>query len=95
MELFHRSNDVGDVLNHMDRADFAEEPSRKGIWKMIQIRDDVGAGLALRSRPIAPGYLLMPQPDIQEVSRRAKWSTVRAPSDTAPVYRWQNPPDRG
>ena len=43
MELFHRSDDIGDVLNHMDGANFTEDAVANGVWVVIQISDDVGA----------------------------------------------------
>ncbi len=45
VNFFHHADDVGDVFDDVDGADFAECIVAQGVREMIEIGDDVGAGV--------------------------------------------------
>ena len=42
MQFLHHPDKVVEVLNHIVRQDFPEDVVGKGVWKNIQVMDNVG-----------------------------------------------------
>ena len=78
MELFHAADDVGDVLDHVHGLERVEGGVAKGIRETVESASTSAREAGLRSRPMEPGFLLMPQPTSRTrmestiVARRAK-----------------------
>ena len=51
VEFFNGANDIPNMLNQMDGANFAERVIPKGKWKMIEIGNDVGLSVAVSVNP--------------------------------------------
>ena len=69
MEFFHQANHVTDVLNYMNRPDFPERIIPQWEWKLIKIREDVGAGIGVSIEADRARVLINTAPDIEDRQR--------------------------
>jgi hypothetical protein len=47
VDFFHHANDVADMLNHMNDANFPERVVAKRVRKTVEIGDNIGAGASV------------------------------------------------
>src|SRR4051794_40634226 len=62
VKFFHGPDDVGNVLDDMDRANGVKAAIGKRVGNRSRSHRTSARVPAMRSMPIAPGYLFTPQP---------------------------------
>ena len=65
MKFFHRTNDIAQVFNHVNRAELVEGAIGKRIGKPIQIADHIGGSRAIDIDSDCAGILFHAAADIE------------------------------
>ena len=77
MELLHRANDVTQMFDHVNGRDAAEAIVGKGIWKFLQIGQNVGMARRIAVDADRSGLLADPAAHIEHKYRRARRDALR------------------
>lgn len=70
VKLFDGANDVREVLDDVNGTNLAEAAVAKGIWKAIEIRDDIGIRVRVAIKTDSAGIFIQPAADIENRQRR-------------------------
>jgi hypothetical protein len=65
VEFFHQSDYIGDVLDDVNRPDFPERTIAQWEWKLIEIRDNVGARVRIAIETDRARILVNAAPNIE------------------------------
>ena len=65
MELLHGADHIGNMLDHMDRAQLTEGAVAKWVGKTVQIAQHVGAGVRVAIQADGAGVFIDTAPDVQ------------------------------